>query len=208
MLIAIQDGKRTRPLETGQRATCPQCNSEVLSKCGQINIWHWAHIGLVSCDPWSEHESEWHLNWKKEVPEDWIEITIGCHRADIRTPSGLVVELQHSSICVDDIEEREEFYGKMVWIFDVADAAFEDEDNDPRLDLRQKDATNYRSFRWKHAKKHIGFAQRPVFLDLGNGYMFLLKKMYTKAPVGGWGFLYRKEKVIRLLNEQQGIFAA
>ncbi|PZO47927.1 MAG: hypothetical protein DCF15_18445, partial [Phormidesmis priestleyi] len=41
------------------------------------------------------------------------------HRADVRLDSGLVLELQHSSISAETIAEREQFYGFMVWLFDA-----------------------------------------------------------------------------------------
>lgn len=42
------------------------------------------------------------------------------HRADVRCPSGLVVEFQNSHISPDDIEARENFYGRMLWIVNGA----------------------------------------------------------------------------------------
>jgi len=43
---------------------------------------------------------------------------MGPHRADIRTPGGLVVEIQHSGISSEDVAAREAFYGNMVWLLD------------------------------------------------------------------------------------------
>jgi competence CoiA-like predicted nuclease len=95
-----------------------------MSKCGSINIWHWAHVTTVDCDAWGEPESEWHLNWKRGLPLDWIEVVMeddDCkHRADIRLPTGLVIELQHSPISVEEIQKREAFYQNMIWIFDLS----------------------------------------------------------------------------------------
>lgn len=107
-----------------QVATCPACGANVRAKCGNHNIWHWAHINTEDCDTWSEPEGEWHLGWKEVFPQDWREVVIGEHRehrADIRTTGGLVVELQHSSITPEVIAEREQFYGNMIWIFDATE---------------------------------------------------------------------------------------
>ncbi|CAM2011568.1 hypothetical protein APED_33200 [Acanthopleuribacter pedis] len=41
------------------------------------------------------------------------------HRADIRRPDGLVIELQHSSILFPEAEERCEFYGDIIWVFNA-----------------------------------------------------------------------------------------
>jgi hypothetical protein len=45
---------------------------------------------------------------------------IGNHRADVVGPRNFVVELQHSAIPPSEIEEREEHYGRMIWLFDAA----------------------------------------------------------------------------------------
>lgn len=219
-MAALQNGVRVLARK-GQHAICPECGTEVLAKCGEINIWHWAHVRLVDCDFWGEPESAWHLNWKSGLPLDWVEVLMlengEKHRADIRLPNGRVIELQHSSISVAEIGKREQFYKRMIWIFDVAKAAstsiygdvsdeeagyYSEIDSDDfldtfRLDLRDRgDGTNYRTFRWRHAKKHIAFATKPVFLDLGNNQILHLKKMYPEPPVGGWGLLYPKSKLV------------
>jgi hypothetical protein len=104
-----------------QGATCPACGANVRAKCGNLNVWHWAHINTEDCDTWSEPEGEWHLGWKEVFPQDWREVVIGEHRADIRTIGGLVIELQHSSITPEVIAEREHFYENMIWIFDATE---------------------------------------------------------------------------------------
>ena len=105
----------------GLRAICPLCRSVVVAKCGDIVEWHWAHQSGGDCDPWAENETAWHRWWKERAPEDWREVTMGTeqvHRADIRREDGYVIELQHSAISVDEIVERETFYGRMVWLLD------------------------------------------------------------------------------------------
>jgi competence CoiA-like predicted nuclease len=104
-----------------QGATCPSCCANVRAKCGNHNVWHWAHIDTEDCDTWSEPEGKWHLGWKEVFPKDWREVVIGEHRADIRTTGGLVVELQHSSITPEVVAERENFYGNMIWIFNATE---------------------------------------------------------------------------------------
>lgn len=113
MEFALVNGARRRP-SPGWRGCCPQCGAEVLSKCGEQVTWHWAHKS-ADCDQWSEGESAWHQGWKSYFPEQWQEVTMGDHRADLRTPLG-VIELQNSPITPATIREREAFYGRMVWI--------------------------------------------------------------------------------------------
>jgi hypothetical protein len=121
MQYAKLGNERVLPAK-GMRAVCPQCNGEVLSKCGSIKIHHWAHI-IKDCDLWAEPITDWHIGWQSLVPEENREVTVGCHRADIKLNSGLVVEIQHSSISSEAIAERESFYKNMFWIFDARDYA-------------------------------------------------------------------------------------
>ena len=124
MLIALDSfGKKIFPFPGG-KGFCPQCKSSVVAICGEINIWHWRHENIADCDNWSEGETEWHIKWKNEFPKDWQEITIEneygiIHRADIKTPNRIVLELQNSPISTIDIENREYFYGKMFWLINA-----------------------------------------------------------------------------------------
>mgnify|MGYP000669292942 CR=1 FL=1 len=62
----------------------------------------------MECDSWKENETEWHREWKGIFPIDWQEVIINkndqIHRADIKTPNGLVVEFQNSSISSTDVK--------------------------------------------------------------------------------------------------------
>jgi hypothetical protein len=121
MQLAVLGDERIEPTRTGQRAVCPGCGEEVLSKCGEILAWHWAHIGGADCVA-SEGMTQWHKDWQDLTPKTWQEI-IGrdidgavVHRADIRLPSGLIVEIQRSPISVADIESREDYWRRVAWI--------------------------------------------------------------------------------------------
>lgn len=167
------------------KAYCPLCNGEVISKCGAIVTWHWAHVSVSDCDSWYESESEWHKQWKYKYPEELQEVTIGKHRADIVTENCEVIELQNSYISPDEITKRELFYDKMVWIFNCIDNK-----NNVKLTPRVgEDGTLFYSFKWQHPKKHIAYTSKPTFLDLGSK-MLLVKKMGKKTPCYGWGYLF------------------
>ncbi len=123
MLLAIDEsGERISPYKGGV-AKCSICNSKVIAVCGIINIHHWRHEINPNCDPWQEHETEWHRSWKNEFPKDWQEIVVKendeIHRADVKTPNGLVLELQNSSILAPIIQEREAFYKNMIWLINA-----------------------------------------------------------------------------------------
>jgi len=110
--------------EKGKIGYCLLCKNKLLSKCGEINVWHWAHESdnEKKCDSWYESETEWHLNWKTKFSKDNCEVIIENenikHIADIQTNNGTIIEIQHSTISSKVIKERENFYKKMVWVID------------------------------------------------------------------------------------------
>lgn len=174
MIAENKLGERIQAIPHGS-GNCPCCKSALIAKCGSIKTWHWSHLA-ADCDPWYEGESDWHLNWKTFFGLDNCEITIGKHRADVKVHE-TVIELQHSSISAAEIREREEFYGKMIWIFDASE--FKE-----NIDVRK--AGGYCTFRWKHPRQSIWHCERPVFLDFGH-FLFAIHKIYTDLPCGGWG---------------------
>jgi hypothetical protein len=94
----------------------------MIAKCGEHNVWHWAHRGTRTCDPWWE-QTEWHLAWKNQFPEDWQEKPHRSqdgemHIADVKTDRGVVIEFQHSHLDREERESRENFYQKIVWVVD------------------------------------------------------------------------------------------
>lgn len=123
MQYALIDGQRYKasPKQIGH---CPSCGEQTRSKCGKIIMWHWAHVSTKHCDSWWESESQWHKEWKGQFPEDFQEvihhdeITGEKHIADIKTDKGLVIELQHSAISIDELRSRESFYKHMIWLVD------------------------------------------------------------------------------------------
>lgn len=192
MLYAeTQDGDRAYAFPQGV-AFCPCCRELLIPKCGEINVWHWAHQSNMDCDSWYEGETYWHRDWKELVPLEQREVTIGSHRADIVGKDGLIIELQHTCIAPDVIWERERFYQAMIWLFDVADCL-------DHFDFRDKG--NYWTFRWKWPRLHIAYTTCPTYLDLGDGRLFDLRKMYSETPCGGWGYFTTRAAFIRAYLE-------
>lgn len=121
MRYALDDnGAKIEPSHSGQKAKCILCKGTVIGKCGEIYVWHWQHQNDRVCDPWKEHETEWHRNWKAKFPIDWQEVIIENyyekHIADIKTADGTVIEFQNSSISSGTIRVRENFYRDMIWV--------------------------------------------------------------------------------------------
>lgn len=122
MQFALLNNKRVTPAPK-LVATCPGCRQTMIAKCGEQKIWHWAHKGKRSCDPWWEAETEWHRAWKNQFDKEHQEIiqydeTGEKHIADIKTKHGLVIEFQHSYIPPEERRQREKLYGNMLWVVD------------------------------------------------------------------------------------------
>jgi len=116
------DGEKIEPTPY-QRAKCPCCKNEVLSKCGEINSWHWAHLHDSNCE--YKEMTEWHFRWQRKFPKENVEvleIRNGEKRvADVKLDNGTVLEFHHSNIQSETIRDRENFHGvkNLIWIFDV-----------------------------------------------------------------------------------------
>jgi competence CoiA-like predicted nuclease len=169
-------------------AICPVCKSTVISKCGSIMVWHWAHQSKEDCDSWYEPESEWHRGWKNYFLPEQREVVIGRHRADIKVNS-TVIELQNSSISAEDIQERELFYNKMIWIINSKE--FE---HNFIISFKQE---GYYTFLWRHPRKCWGYSRKQVFLDDGSpDLLFEIKKIHIGSPCRGWGKYVGKDYLL------------
>ena len=178
----------------GTTGHCSTCAAPVIAKCGEVNVWHWAHQRQADCDVWSEPVGAWHRAWQEIFPLSCRERVIGPHRADIAVP-GAVIELQDSPLSTAEIRERERFYasrGRFCWVFNVADAA-----ESGRLEVRNPGrGDRYRTFRWKHARRSLAACRQPVYLDLGGEQLLQLGRIYHEAPVGGWGYIVTRQEFI------------
>jgi hypothetical protein len=108
------------------------------------------------------------------VRDEFVEVAIGPHRADIVGNKNTVVELQHSPICPEDIEARETYYGNMVWLFD-ATTRF------TSVDL------GGRSFFSLGKTKHLELCTKPVFFDFGFSVVQVRKFTDAITMVSGYG---------------------
>ena len=91
------------------------------ARCGSRVIWHWAHSSRRHCDPWWENETAWHRQWKSHFPESWREVVHHAsdgekHVADVKTARGMTIEFQNSDMSPEELQSREDFYGRMMWI--------------------------------------------------------------------------------------------
>lgn len=122
MQLALVNNKRIEAFKGG-RGTCPICGAVTIAKCGPKLMNHWAHYRIRDCDPWWENETQWHRDWKNNFPLECREVSHSAldgeiHRADVKTPTGIIVELQHSPMSDKERVSREEFYKNLVWVID------------------------------------------------------------------------------------------
>jgi competence protein CoiA len=187
--------------QPGGQAFCPECGKPVIAKCGEINIWHWAHVAKSDCDIWSEGETDWHLGWKNNFPIDCAEKIVSkngiTHRADVMTKAGWVIEFQYSPLNPEEIRERESFYGNMCWVFNAIEPYLND-----RLYFWHTVSMGDR-FRWKHPNKSIFYPERRIYLDIGDGRLFLTQHNWldTTPPYRGSGKFMKKDEFVKYYNQ-------
>lgn len=158
MRYANVDGER-RGAEPGLEGYCPGCGAALVAKCGELVAWHWAHLAADDCDRWAEPVGPWHRSWQDAVDPAFIERPLEMdgeiHRADLIGNDGVIVELQHAVLSTEEIAEREQFYGDMVWLFDATHRF-----------------RHFRSGDWAFFSlgrtRHLAFCRKPVFLDFGD----------------------------------------
>jgi len=122
MQYAFVDNARQEAFPRG-KGICPTCAGEMIAKCGNRIVHHWAHAHMQNCDPWWENETPWHREWKSRFPPECREISHVAedgeiHRADVKTSTGIVIEFQHSAITDEERLARERFYKNVVWVVD------------------------------------------------------------------------------------------
>jgi len=145
-----KNGDKIKVSFSGEKAICRDCDSEVFGRKGRIRVPYWTHRNNADCDSWNEPITKWHLDWQNKFPDEYQEVsqidthTGDIHRADIKLPNGTVIEVQNSPIKVEEIEQRESFYGKgnLVWILNGGN-------------LTKKSRINYRFEKQEFAISHI-----------------------------------------------------
>lgn len=155
MIYALDDSGVKIEAAKGRQGRCPLCRERLIARCGPIRVWHWGHRGRLECDPWQECESEWHRAWKLRAPADRVEVCYGEHRADILAADDCVIELQHSPLGLEEIWDRERFYGRMIWLLDGA--TFRDR-------IRVETRGDHVEFSWAHGRETWSRAGRPIFI--------------------------------------------
>jgi hypothetical protein len=173
MLLANVNGIPHRA-SSGLIGVCRACGESVIAKCGSIVVHHWAHKVGSECDSFSEQIGEWHLSWQDMIRTEFVEVVMAPHRADITGNGGMVVELQHSPLSIEEIAEREAFYGQMVWLFDATHR------------FRMVESGDLVFFAFGRSK-HISHCKTPVFLDFGDTVVEVLSFTGLFPNCSGYG---------------------
>jgi competence protein CoiA len=190
MQYALVDGLRCEAVPGG-RGLCPACGAAMIAKCGPRILHHWAHAGRRDCDPWWENETEWHRAWKNLFPAECREISHVAadgeiHRADIKTPTGIVIEVQHSAMTDAERQAREAFYGNLVWVIDGR--GFRDNFDIYHL-LPDPDSEIAQDLVWVKASRPMQGAARGIFFRLAECRAEFPEEVVTKATLRG-GFYH------------------
>lgn len=146
------------------KGLCPGCGAKMVAKTGRVTP-HWAHAVARDWDPWWENETDWHRGWKAAFPEAWREKGHVAddgeiHRADVETPTGLVLEFQHSDLSDGERLSREVFYDELVWVLDGRPFAANFEIYHP---LPHPDTEVARDVVWSPAKRSLYGCQGGLF---------------------------------------------
>lgn len=205
MRFAVVDGLRVEP-QPKLQGVCPGCGEKVIAKCGNHVIWHWAHAYRKHCDQWWEAETEWHRRWKMQFPSEWQEVplvdgaTNELHIADVRTPAELVIEFQHSTIDPSEVQARQNFYQKMIW---VVDGCKNDHDRFNFSNMRSRpNNAGIAQFQW--FGRSMLFARwhttKPVFIDFGEEHGFWRILRFDPTTKKGLAGLVDKAAFVELAS--------
>ncbi len=131
--------------------------------------------------------TEWHRKWKNCFPIDCREVSHTAengeiHRADIKTSTGIVIEIQHSSMTDAERISREVFYKNLVWVLDGS--VFKDNFDIYHM-LPNPNSKLAEDLVWIKAKRHINGANNGLFFTLSEARED--DPSITKATLrGGW----------------------
>lgn len=156
---------------------------ELVAKRGEIKEHHYAHKNACNKDNWLDPVmTEWHKSYQSICDRKNVEYRISkngkLHIADIYN-NGMVIELQHSPISNETIDERETFYMNMIWLFDNT------EREGPGMIKIRKSQIILRAGRLVKMlyKGHIRETTKPTYLDLGDRILKLLCNSSDKRSI-------------------------
>ncbi len=188
MIFGIIDNQKVKAKPELKNAICPGCKNRLVPACGDKNVWHFRHRTSKRCDSWHEPITEWHINWQQLWSDEQREVFMtkngNTHIADVVNEKGTVIEFQNSPISIKDIQAREKFYGKMIWVFNGAimrdkfTFSFKHD-----VELQQSGKFRILGFNNSYPRKYLYSCKMPVFIDFGTNYLYWLNFYLKEMPV-------------------------
>ena len=177
---------------------CP-AGHKLYPKKGGIKIHHFAHFSGQKCDPWRQGMTNWHSTWQEIVKDkNNLEVIMeregNIHIADIfNSVTNTDIEIQHSPISQKNIQEREKFYKKMIWIFDWTPSPCSQKESNKTIIYDGK--VIYMKEKVKilfHFSKYILISTRtkywfqtnsPTYFDIGTGIVRVIGQSKKKPSI-------------------------
>jgi competence protein CoiA len=188
MKYAFVNGEKQEATR-GTVGYCINCGAEMVARCGEVKIHHWAHKAKRICDVWWENETEWHRAWKDIFPKECQEVVHFAqdgekHIADVKI-DGLVFEFQHSRIAPEERNVRTAFYRDIVWIVDGTRRKYDRQQfiNALQPDVDQSLPPMVREFRYVEDCRVIQEwrnTNAAVFLDFSDDDLWLILPKTTQ----------------------------
>lgn len=200
MMIACLGEERIKAVP-GAKGTCQSCEKEVVARCGEVNVHHFAHRSKEACEASRYGMTEWHMGWLDSFPKECVEYRLKSggklHIADLVVMNRgrkTVIEFQRRLMPAEDMREREAFWKRngfdYRWVFDGVEAYGDPEEWSARDRLVLRNKGDYHTFKWKQAPGRLAAIDPPYFVDYGRG-LLLVRKIYAEdRPFAGWGNLY------------------
>ena len=123
--------------------------------------------------------TSWHQSWQQQVKKENREVVLfrngEIRRADIMI-DGRIIELQHSKITKEQVEERERFYGSsnLIWLFDYTQ-------NRGRLVISRPDHKEtgvcWVEHYWRRKNETAALCKGEVCFDMGDDTIVVIHKM-------------------------------
>lgn len=189
MIVAEFEGRLSTAI-AGSRARCPGCKGAVYARLPPGITRHWAHLPLPDgqerdCDHDAGEMSEWHRAWQyTRTDPTCIEVVRGQFRADVINAGEFVIEFQHSALPPQKVEQREQFWGRGLWVVDGTERGADNSITVRRKPTQPADDP-WRSYRWPRSPSLLFRAKWPCWIDLGESG--LLQVWGAEAGRGnGW----------------------
>jgi competence CoiA-like predicted nuclease len=155
MIYGLLNGEKIEASPEVKNAKCQCCNSDLIAKCGDIKIWHFAHKTKNECSSWWKPMTEWHKNWQEQFPKNCREVVHKCqetgekHIADVKIQIAgkeLVIEFQNSPISKKEIKSRDLFYKDIIWVLNGEKYEFYQSEHTRNYSLCANDNKIYQVF--------------------------------------------------------------